>query len=345
MAFRATLAAFILFTALAAANVALAYDETGKSADPGNCALCHSTPFVGGTGPHGNYTTTSSGCDACHVTHAASAEGILLMPEATLVQTCELCHDGTGGAGVYGAIEARGLSVGSAHRQGVATAIPGGDPSTGGTSTATFSGTNGTLNCGDCHSAHGWNLVEPFTIERARITSDQAGEVTSQLLKRRPTGATTDTAVFGSDWCGACHAGRVAGLHSVFNHPVDTSATAGAFTYERLQVVTGVDSTATMSHTLGKNNFGYVMPYPRSSGQGTHKPICQQCHANARSVGDVTPGSISASETFSVTSADGNGPNDNPRFQVFPHESTSRSLLVETDDDLCTNCHHSGQLP
>lgn len=345
MAVRATLLAVTLFAVLAVATVAMAYDETGKSADPGNCALCHAVPFTGGTGPHGNYTTTSRGCNACHAVHSASAEGILLMPEATLTETCELCHDGTGGAGVYGAIEARGLSVQSAHRTETATVVPGGDVSTGGTSTVAFGGANNTLNCGDCHSAHAFDLVEPFTTERSRITSDKAGELSSQLLKRRPTGATTDTPVYGADWCGGCHKGRVSGLHGVFNHPVESSSTAGAFDYEHVQVVTGVNSTATTTGTLGKSNFGYVMPYPRSSGQGTHKPICQQCHADVRHVGDVTAGSIAASETFSVTSTDGINAGDNPRFQVFPHESAGRSLLLETEDDLCTNCHHSGQLP
>lgn len=345
MAIRATLVAFMLCLTLAFASVAMAYDEAGTSPDPGNCALCHSVPFVGGTGPHGGYATTSSHCDACHAVHSASPESIALLPEATLTETCELCHDGTGGGGVYGAIAAKGLTVKSGHRQDTATVIPGGDASTGGTSTAEFGGRGQTLNCGDCHSAHGQNLVAPFTSERARIASDTAGEVTSQLLKQRPTGAATDTPVFGSDWCGGCHEGRVSGLHDVFNHPVDTSATAGVFTYEHLQAVTGVDSTATEFRTLGKNNFGYVMPYPRSAGQGTHKPICQQCHADARSVGDVKSGSIAASETFSVTRADGANPADNPRFQVFPHESTNSSILLETEDDLCTNCHHSGQLP
>jgi len=323
----------------------MAYDETGKLGDPSDCTLCHRLPFIGSTGPHGGYTTTSSSCDACHSVHTASAEGILLMPEATLTETCELCHDGTGGQGVYGTIEARGLTVQSAHRTDTATVIPGGDAATGGASAVPSSGVVQTLNCGYCHSAHGTDLVEPFTTERARIASDTAGELTSELLKRRPTGATTDTPVFGSDWCAGCHQGRASGLHDVFNHPVDTSGTPNAFTYEHVQVVTGVNSTTTEFGGLGKSNFGYVMPYPRTSGQGSHKPICQQCHANSRSVGDVVEGSIAASETFSVTNADGNNPSDNPRFQVFPHESANVGLLVEVEDDLCSNCHHSGQLP
>ncbi len=343
MAIRATLVAFILCATLSAGTVAMAYDETPPF-DDSDCTACHRLPFIGSTGPHGGYTTTSSSCDACHSVHTAAAEGTILMPEATLTETCELCHDGTGGKGVYGAIEARGLTVQSAHRADTATIIPGGDAGTGGASTVPTAGPTGALHCGYCHSAHGTDLVAPFTAQRARITSDTAGELTSQLLKRRPTGATTDTPVFGSDWCGGCHKGRVSGLHDVFNHPVDASGTANAFYYERVQVVTGVNSTSTAFGSLGKSNFGFVMPYPRTAGQGTHKPICQQCHADARSVGDVTEGSIAASETFRVTIADGINASDNPRFQVFPHESTNVGLLVETEDDLCGNCHHSGQL-
>jgi hypothetical protein len=134
MAIRATLVALILCAALSVGTVAMAYDETGKLGDPSDCTLCHRLPFIGSTGPHGGYTTTSSSCDACHSVHTASAEGTLLMPEATLTETCELCHDGTGGKGVYGTIEARGLTVQSAHRADTATIIPGGDAGTGGAS-------------------------------------------------------------------------------------------------------------------------------------------------------------------------------------------------------------------
>jgi predicted CXXCH cytochrome family protein len=36
---------------------------------------------------------------------------------------------------------------------------------------------------------------------------------------------------------------------------------------------------------------------------------------------------------------------DNPRFQNFPHETENPQLLVETDDDLCLNCHTPANLP
>ncbi len=32
-------------------------------------------------------------------------------------------------------------------------------------------------------------------------------------------------------------------------------------------------------------------------------------------------------------------PGGNPRFQNFPHETQNAHFLVETNDDLCLNCH------
>jgi hypothetical protein len=37
--------------------------------------------------------------------------------------------------------------------------------------------------------------------------------------------------------------------------------------------------------------------------------------------------------------------NDNPLFQNFPHETTNDNMLVETNDDLCLNCHPATALP
>ena len=346
---RTTLMVFMVAVCLAVVPAAMAYDETGMSADPSNCAGCHASGLAsadatgfGRQGPHGGYSSTGSACGTCHMAHGAAADGYVLLPRATLTETCELCHDGTGGLGVYGAIAMRGLKVQSAHRIDTTSAVPGGDESTGGTSTVMFGGPDHTLNCADCHSPHGSKLVEPFTSDRLRNATDTAGNVSSELLRRRPTGAATETAVYGAKWCAGCHAGRLS-AHDVSGHPVDATET-GAFDYEHVDRVTGVGSVSTELGTLGASNFGYVMPYPRTAGQDGHFPICQQCHEDARSVGDVSAGTIAGSEVFSVTSADGGGENDNPRFQVFPHESSNPDLLIETADDLCINCHLASQL-
>ncbi len=358
-AIRVALVALAVTLTLGSTSMVLAYSETSTTANPNispaDCASCHGYDGVSidatRTGPHAGYIATSRSCAACHITHSAPAavsaeQGSLLLPGATTTETCELCHDGTGGLGVYGAIEARGLSVASAHRTETTSVVPGGDASTGGTSTVVFNGLSETLTCDDCHQPHGVDLVEPFETDRRRNASDTIGFYSSQLLRRRPTGSTTDTPVYGSDWCAGCHKGRSTGLHDVINHPLDSIATSGAaaFYYQRLQVVDGIDSTRTVVGSLGGSNFGYVMPWPRTAGQADHKPICQQCHEDARSVGSSLLGSVVASEAFSISGPDGSNATDTPRFQSFPHESTSPSLTIETGDDLCYNCHTAVQL-
>jgi hypothetical protein len=62
-------------------------------------------------------------------------------------------------------------------------------------------------------------------------------------------------------------------------------------------------------------------------------------------VGDTSFGELDSSEAFDVQSTDGTRSADNPRFQTFPHESVNTYMLLETDDDLCTNCHPPAQLP
>lgn len=346
----AHIAAILLIFVLAGIPAAWAYDETGATTDPGNCAVCHNGSDqvdVGGVGaarqgPHGGYSTTSRNCEICHRVHAA--EGELLYPRGTVTETCGLCHDGTGGSGVYGVLEARGLTVAASHRTETTNTVPGGNPVTGLDAPGPFTGAEGTLSCGDCHSPHGANTVDSYTTDRSRTPTDTTGFVSNELLRKLPSGATTETTKFGSDWCGGCHKARL-NVHDIINHPVDSGSGPGSFNYDNVQVLNGVDTSVTASGTLGRSNFGYVMPYPRTAGQGSHKPICQQCHEDARNVGDVASGTVSPSEQFTVTSSDGTNASDNPRFQVFPHESANSGLLVETGDDLCTNCHPAKQLP
>jgi hypothetical protein len=332
---------------------AFAFDEAGTSDDPSNCLACHGDDAVSvestgqaRQGPHGGYTTSTNKCAACHGTHNAPADGFVLLLGPTITDGCEVCHDGTGAGGVYGVLASRGVTVTAAHRTEVTNIVPGGDAASGGTTTTVFGGPTAKLSCGDCHSPHGNHLVAPFTGDRMRVaTATPAAYLSARLLKRKPTSSDTETAVYGSAWCSGCHKGRAAGVHAVINHSVEETHAAGAFYYESVQIVDGVNSSNTASGTLGRNNFGYVMPWERTTGQGTHKPICQQCHEDVRNVGDQSVGRISASEVFAVTSLDGGAASDNPRFQVFPHESGNVAMLLETGDDLCTNCHHSSQLP
>jgi hypothetical protein len=123
------------------------------------------------------------------------------------------------------------------------------------------------------------------------------------------------------------------------NHVVETE-TAG-LSYSRIVRVAGENTTETAVGPLGGSNFGYVMPYPRSPEQTGKKPICQQCHEDARHIGDdlTTPFQVKPAEIFSVTQPDGSAVGDSPRFQTFPHEGENRSFGVEPGDDLCLNCH------
>ena len=200
----------------------------------------------------------------------------------------------------------------------------------------TFSGEGGRLSCDDCHDPHDKQTVEPFLGDRMRVSGDTTSFMSNRLLKQQPTPDATPVGTYGSDWCAACHRGRLPHIGTLNNHPVDATGTTDFFYYDRVASVTSTSSIATTLSPLGRSNLGYVMPYPRTSEQSGHAPICQQCHEDQRSVG--TSG---AATEFTVTSPDGAAAGDNPRFLDFPHESPAPSLNVETGDDLCTNCHPS----
>jgi predicted CXXCH cytochrome family protein len=321
--------------------------------DGGVCTLCHPTHgFMSpsaGKGPHGLYDATTDRCDACHMVH--DAEGSDLLPGATVTASCYTCHDGTGGHGVYGAIEARtGIDPavsGGMHEIDTTNVVPGGDAGTGGSATMAFGGPGGTLGCDDCHSPHDSNTVAPFTQERWRTSFNPIigrGIKTSKLLRQSPGGVAGVVTAYGAGWCAACHQGRTSG-GAVHNHPVEDDTVVGAFVYDSLARLATDDQTGvTVMGSLAGTNRGYLMPYPRTVEQDGHNPICQQCHEDTRQVGALVDAEADAA-SFSVTATDGVSVTDNPRFQNFPHETENPRLLVETDDDLCLNCHTPANLP
>jgi hypothetical protein len=271
--------------------------------------------------------------------HVATGGGTKLLPAATIKATCETCHDGSAGFGVYGTIAARGLTPGADHSIDTTNVVPGGNEADGGDAQYTFSGQNNYLTCSDCHSPHGANVVNTFTGDRSRTDTTSVSYVSSRLLKQRPNGSNYAITEYGSDWCGACHLGRLVNGSGVNNHPVESTAVASFYYYDNAARVDGFSSANTEIGTLGRTNRGYVMPYPRTAQQSGHYPQCQQCHEDSRNVGDTTFGQLVAGEAFTVTNADGNTASDNPRFQTFPHEAVNSNMLLETNDDLCTNCH------
>jgi len=341
-------------------------------------------PFSGAglTGPHGSYSVTTDRCDTCHNIHGGTGATFKLQPGATVADTCFACHDGTGGQGVYGAIKARtGVNPTGTHPVVSTSTVPGGNALTGQSSTVAFKGSGGKLTCTDCHSAHGNDLVAPFKGDRRRTVMGKVTGITSRLLKKRPTGSAVSVSVYGSDWCLTCHAGRASG-GAVHNHPVDSLQTrADPFNYSKIVVSDhwidgyltdragtygslggyelydgGNSSNTQPSHNgdVARSNRGFLMPFPRYPLQVGHAPICQQCHEDTRDPGSLTADGSSAivkDSYAAVDSADGvtstlvPGALDNPRFQNFPHETENDKMLIETDDDLCLNCHPASQLP
>jgi predicted CXXCH cytochrome family protein len=323
------------------------------------CVSCHgatATPAATSTadtrtvtGPHRGYTTTSSKCAVCHQVH--NAAGDKLLPTTTISDTCDICHDGTGGYGVYGVILARtGVAPVAEHSVDQTRLVPGGNAATGGSLVETFSATNPTRNmtCSDCHTPHGASVVASFTGDRRRGGDiSYPRPVSTRLLKKRPGGIGYDINYYGGSWCGSCHAGRLA-VTPLHNHPVTTDTTG--YYYENVvRMASDGSGNTTQTGSIGGSNRGFLMIQPTVTWFGNRNlgPICQQCHEDARNVGVLADDGLTADPAdFVVTSLDGTPAlNQNPRFQMFPHESATARFLVETDDDLCTNCHSTGALP
>ncbi|HSK48038.1 MAG TPA: cytochrome c3 family protein [Coriobacteriia bacterium] len=335
---------------LVSAAPAFAYQESKDSTLPANtpayaCPTCHglddgeTSPTVAPTrkGPHGGYTSGTNKCETCHTLHGA-ASARMLLPQQTISDTCNTCHDGTGGGGVYGVIARRtgktaeqigGHAIGKS-TDGKVT-VPGGDPS-GGSLERVYSGESGGLTCTDCHDPHDAKTVAPFVGDRKRYSNDTSASVaTNRLLRDKPTSAETTVAVYGSDWCESCHKGASRGG---MTHPVAGSPDAD---YMNVTKLAGYDTTQVASSPgrLGGSNLGYVVP--SDSGKA---PICQQCHEDGRAIANDSdkPLSISSETEDYYAPADGNE-DGNPRFQNFPHETVNDKLLIETGDSLCLNCH------
>jgi predicted CXXCH cytochrome family protein len=342
--------------ALLVPALAFAFHTDGRETRNGAlvaCPDCHVTwtggsdaggsPATPGSGPHGFYRTDTGKCRMCHTVHKAPADSIMLLPAATIQDTCFTCHDNTGATGVYSAIEARvgPSAVVASHSIDATTHVPGGSEDLS---------TN--LSCQSCHAVHRATTVAAFRTDRELTVGDSGGYKLSNALLRDDVGgkARGTYGFYGADWCAGCHDQRHSESSVVINHPVETSDTPDFFNYGRVAAVTAADETSTeiledilgAGTGLGHTNFGYVMPWPRTTGTGgqdPHKPICQQCHEDARDVG--VPGAA----VGMVPSADGSTDATNPVFYSFPHQSTNPRLVIETYDDLCLNCHPPGSLP
>lgn len=318
------------------------------------CEQCHadnsqSAPYSG-SGPHKNYAATTNKCVVCHKVHNAPAGGIKLLPAATVTATCLTCHDGTASSiGPYDSITAHAGTVAGEHTCEAGSAIPGGTTAL-----------DRNLSCSHCHAVHGAKTVVAFLRDsgRAGTASSSIGGsdeyVTSDCLLRSDLRGTVAGTYpeYGAQWCAACHDQR----HSVngagvVNHPVDNIATWGYGDVVSTLLTPGlwrleqpVGSGQAIS--LGRTNSGYIMAPAAAASDGRielanrRAPMCQQCHEDARDMeGVVFDGD------YSFRGSDPWNLHTNPAFLTFPHQTTGSNMLVETYDDLCTNCHPADGLP
>ncbi len=314
MRWRPCFVACIAFVvAVAWAVPAFAYHTDGREGTHA-CIDCHGDERDAwtGEGPHGYYNTSTTKCGMCHTVHAAG--GSLLLPRATITDSCFTCHDNTGAVGVFSSIAARGGSVAASHAVDVTSAVPGGSQPL-----------SAVLGCDSCHTPHRATAVAPFLRDTGKAFSSTEYIYSNCLLRDDVGGHAKGTyASYGGGWCAGCHDQRMSG-GAVENHPTTQT------------VAYGLGRAANVPFPpspTGIAQAGFVMTEtPRPA------PYCQQCHEDARDV----------EATFSASFKDyGYPPPDapvNPAFVTFPHQATNPRFTVETGDDLCTNCHQPSSLP
>lgn len=313
-------------------------DPSGQD-PPLPCEACHGD-FSEPSGPHGGYLTTTNKCQVCHSVHSAPADGILLLPAATITGTCRFCHDGTGGIGVYESIAARAGAdaVKGEHSVDVTRTVPGGSTEL-----------TENLDCGSCHSPHGSNTVEPFLRDTGHAFASTEAVYSTCLLRDNLNGESV--ALYGAQWCAGCHDQRHSDYPSMPNHPVNADSNLG---YDDVVHTQPATSNKWIQHVeaefdlvnnqgLGRGNGAYTMPPVAETNDGrtltAFAPLCQQCHEDFRDVEsgfDANFNDYGLAAPYGVT---------NPAFVSFPHQTTSLYLLVEANDDLCTNCHDVTSLP
>ena len=255
--------------------------------------------------------------------------------------------------------------------------VPGGSVTDGGM--GYFVGQNqgsmtGTLlGCLSCHAIHAipGTMVKPYLGEsQVKVaTGEEPGNrdriyLTNRLLRNKPNPVGEYVYDYGSKWCLACHSGRTAALTMV-NHPVNETAEG----YDLLKTLpeqnfifqegkaAAIEDIQRKKYVLIENGLSassdqvHINKDPRSNSwfamvsedaiSSTERPdgnvqfkpggpACQQCHGNPRNV----------EAAFSVVKGE-----RNPYRMSFPHASGNQNLLVELNDDLCTNCHGRVNLP
>lgn len=281
---------------------------------------------------HGPYSATSDACNDCHTIHEANADKLLLA--ASVRDTCAYCHEETGGfwADSFPTVYSSQFTAGAIHRSDSA-AVDIENPDRHGTSTAPIDGVN--FSCASCHSPHGQNVVAGFASDttsasRSKMLRQAGGEYAlgsaGVQYDLKGMGEIDDTE-YATLWCADCHDSADTGEHT--NHPAWTNSASA--NYDDLNI--------------GGQNDSYVMTPSYSAAEVTspltyssQNLICQSCHEDSREV-------TAAFDVTNPTSAYAYYPTDNPKAKEFPHSTENASMLVETGDDLCLNCHDLGALP
>lgn len=219
--------------------------------------------------------------------------------------------------------------------------------------------------CDSCHTPHGINTVNRYLGESEVKVADVSSGVykiylTNRLLKQHPNGSATTVTEYGSQWCLGCHGGRDGLTTEDHNHPVDETLKGYYFLEEAgvPSIQTVIDRTyltvgpggdlaedprSNMQYALTATDESNPLKPARPDGNKTYAdykhvnadgssmtnngPSCQMCHGSARDV----------EATFA--------PLSNPARLSFPHISQNKALLVESNDDFCTNCHAPSMLP
>ncbi|MFZ3170482.1 MAG: hypothetical protein WA118_00615 [Carboxydocellales bacterium] len=350
----------------------------GYTASTNKCQTCHDVHAVKGNAMLLGGTTLTQACNFCHDLTGTEA-GPFNKTNGMAVAAAHRVGDIDFGAYKPGAGTANAgkLDEYSWEDKAAITQIPGGDAQTLGNSTLNayvqgqLSGTQ-YFTCDSCHTPHGVNTVNRYLGEsgvKQTTYKLPAGQMkiyqTNRLLKNKPNDNWQTVAQYGSEWCLTCHAGRddtYGGIDSKHNHPVDETAPAYRFlqyAFDDGKFLNGKNpaTVANQAYVLidtnGTSTDADLSIDPRSNKQyamtatdwatGVSRnvydgydpidnyidigPSCQQCHGSTRDV----------EAAF--------GADTNPVRMSFPHIGANKALLVETNDDFCTNCHAPDILP
>lgn len=333
------------------------------------CEACHGT--VGRSSVHNpTVTYTDAGvagigrCSICHDLH--ESQQVKCLPERTISDFCFLCHDGTA-ANLDGDVDSDGgTALGYYRANNVIYGLPTNSTpgarhrinanNTGGASAwvnvatdtiplggklYSWKGQLEVLKCTSCHSAHGYQTVEPFWTKspyplETTATSGvdygyEAGvgkTKTNMYLRRRVNTQTVTT--YSSAWCAGCHMTAMNGvIPGDYDHPIDGNTAYQWFIPDPNTPPPGKEPIWSLYDSFWG---GWSFTHKWQATSGAPDPLCLNCHDDPVDVPNI--GEAGDEDPFVFVSR-----------SSFPHESSNARFRVETGDDLCLNCHATTSLP